>query len=95
MEIMQQARSYDATGVSSGDSQEAQDASQRSGSIGLRTHRRKRGNEGERSLLDWIPGSGITSDGLGPQQNDRLLRTSLLFRELEVRISKCYALFEA
>ena len=37
---------------------------------------------------DWIPGAGIPCYSFGPveqrQQNERLFRTSLLFRELEV-----------
>ncbi len=75
----------DAEAASAGNGQEAQESSQRSGSIVLRTNRRKRGSEG--ALLDWIPGSGITNEyGIHTQQqqSDRLLRTTILFRELEV-----------
>ena len=92
--IMEARSLQDAAIVLSADGQEAHDASQRSGSIAVRTHRRKRGIEEERNLLEWIPlVSGITSNESGSQtqhqQNDRLLRTTLLYRELEVRTSDC------
>ncbi len=80
---MEQAN--DVTGVIAG-----QDPSRRSGEtlMWMRAIRSKRSSDVERALLDWIPGSGITSGGFGAetqhQQNDRLFRTTLLFRQLEV-----------
>ena len=60
-------------------------SSNKRGLIASSTFKRK---EAVMLSTDWIPGAGIPCYSFGPveqrQQNERLFRTSLLFRELEV-----------
>ena len=63
-----------------------------SGAMSTLLKRRKYAKR-ERSPIDWIPGAGVPCYSFGPpdqrQRNEKLFRTSLLFRQLEVNSYSC------